>query len=110
MPAMTAIAEIALVSDMSGVCSRGDTRRITSRPKNVDSRNTKSFGSSPVIFGGGGREGGAGDYETTLKHACVPCATACGQPVRAKNEKSTACHKPRIPRLMASSAFCDVLN
>ena len=38
----TAIAEIALVSDISGVCSSGDTRRMTSRPRNVASRKTNS--------------------------------------------------------------------
>ena len=37
----TAIAEIALVSDISGVCSSRDTRRMTSRPMNVASMNTK---------------------------------------------------------------------
>src|SRR5262249_46580119 len=36
----TAIAEIALVSDMSGVCSSRDTRRITPRPMNVASMKT----------------------------------------------------------------------
>ena len=35
-----AIAEIALVSDISGVCSSRETRRMTSRPRNVDSMNT----------------------------------------------------------------------
>ena len=32
----TAIAEMALVSDISGVCSSRDTRPITPRPMNVD--------------------------------------------------------------------------
>ena len=36
----TAIAEIALVSDISGVCSSRDTRVITPRPMNVASMNT----------------------------------------------------------------------
>src|SRR5262245_41611050 len=51
-----AIAEIALVSDISGVCSSRDTRRITSRPMNVDSINTNkpvvrsnsTFSGSPI--------------------------------------------------------------
>src|SRR5262249_49437411 len=34
------IAEIAFVSDISGVCSSGDTRRITSKPRKVASTNT----------------------------------------------------------------------
>src|SRR5205085_1754149 len=38
----TEIAEIALVSDISGVCNRGDTLRITSNPTKVASMNTKS--------------------------------------------------------------------
>src|SRR5690606_29206393 len=36
-----AMAEMALVSDMSGVCSRRDTRRITSGPMNVASMKMK---------------------------------------------------------------------
>src|SRR5262252_9338531 len=36
----TEIAEIALVSDINGVCSKGDTLRITSSPTNVASMNT----------------------------------------------------------------------
>src|SRR5438132_5955897 len=43
MDPTTAIAEIALVSDMSGVYSRRDTRRITPRPMNVASTNTNSI-------------------------------------------------------------------
>src|SRR5271157_1590515 len=39
----TAMAEIALVSDISGVCSRRDTRLITCRPMKVDSMNTNSI-------------------------------------------------------------------
>jgi len=38
-----AIAEIALVSDISGVCNSGDTRRITSNPMNVASMNTNNM-------------------------------------------------------------------
>ena len=37
----TAIAEIALVSDISGVCSSRDTLRITSKPTKVASMKTK---------------------------------------------------------------------
>src|SRR6185436_19486103 len=37
------IAEIAFVSDISGVCSKGDTRRITSNPRNVASINTNKL-------------------------------------------------------------------
>ena len=39
----TAMAEMALVSDISGVCSSRDTRRITPRPMNVASTKTKSW-------------------------------------------------------------------
>ncbi len=38
-----AIAEIALVSDISGVCSRRETRLMTSMPMNVESMNTNSM-------------------------------------------------------------------
>jgi hypothetical protein len=40
---ITAIAEIALVSDMSGVCSNRETRRITPSPMNVASTKTKTM-------------------------------------------------------------------
>ena len=40
MAPTTAIAEIALVSDISGVCSSRETRRMTSRPMNVASIST----------------------------------------------------------------------
>ena len=39
----TAMAEMALVSDISGVCSSRDTRRITPSPMNVASMNTNSI-------------------------------------------------------------------
>ena len=39
----TAIAEIALVSDMSGVCSRRETFWMTWNPTNVASMNTNSI-------------------------------------------------------------------
>src|ERR1041384_1221172 len=39
----TAIAEIALVSDISGVCSRRETRRITPMPMKVARMNTNSM-------------------------------------------------------------------
>src|SRR4029079_3545192 len=39
----TAIAEIALVSDISGVCSRRDTFWMTWKPQKVASMNTKSI-------------------------------------------------------------------
>jgi hypothetical protein len=38
------MAEMALVSDISGVCNRGDTRRITSKPRNVASKKTYKLG------------------------------------------------------------------
>src|SRR5712671_1963039 len=37
----TAMAEIAFVSDIKGVCSRRETRRMTSSPTNVASMKTK---------------------------------------------------------------------
>src|ERR1051326_7663803 len=43
MDSTTAIAEIALVSDISGVCSRRDTFWMTWRPTNVASMKTKSI-------------------------------------------------------------------
>ena len=39
--AITLMAEMALVSDMSGVCSSGLTRRITSSPRNAARMKTK---------------------------------------------------------------------
>src|SRR5437763_9891073 len=70
MAATTAIAEMAFVSDISGVCNSGDTRRITSRPRNVDRRNTKSLGSRSVMRRGlGAGDWGLEVWETTLKHA-----------------------------------------
>ncbi len=39
----TAMAEMALVSDISGVCSSRETRAITPRPMNVASMNTNSI-------------------------------------------------------------------
>ena len=42
MAPTTAIAEMALVSDISGVCSSRDTRRMTSRPMNVASISTNN--------------------------------------------------------------------
>ena len=38
----TAMAEMALVSDISGVCNSRETRRITPRPMNVASMNTNN--------------------------------------------------------------------
>ena len=38
----TAMAEIALVNDISGVCSSRETLRITSNPVNVANANTNS--------------------------------------------------------------------
>ena len=40
----TAIAEMAFVSDISGVCSRRETRAITPRPMKVASRKTVTSG------------------------------------------------------------------
>src|SRR5580698_8175678 len=42
MAPTTEMAEIALVSDISGVCSSGDTLRIISRPTKVASMNTNN--------------------------------------------------------------------
>src|SRR5512135_2907724 len=42
MEPTTAMAEIALVMDISGVCSRRETRRITPSPMKDASTNTKS--------------------------------------------------------------------
>src|SRR5262249_29235384 len=42
----TEIAEIALVSDISGVWSSGDTRRTSSKPRNPASMTTNKAGSS----------------------------------------------------------------
>ena len=39
----TAIAEMALVSDISGVCSSRETFRITSKPMNVASMKTNAI-------------------------------------------------------------------
>ena len=36
------------VSDISGVCKSGDTRRITSSPRNVASRKTNSLGCKSI--------------------------------------------------------------
>src|SRR5947207_1697990 len=46
MAPTTAIAEMALVSDISGVCSRGETRRTSSNPRNAASMKTKRTDSS----------------------------------------------------------------
>ena len=43
MAPTTAMDEIALVSDISGVCSSRDTFWMTSNPRNVDSMKTKSM-------------------------------------------------------------------
>ena len=40
----TAIAEIAFVRDISGVCNSRDTRRITPSPMKVDNRKTNTMG------------------------------------------------------------------
>ena len=45
MAATMAIAEMALVSDISGVCNNGDTRRMTSSPRKVESKKTNNFAS-----------------------------------------------------------------
>ena len=42
MAPTTAMASSALVSDIKGVCSKGDTRLITSNPINAASMNTYS--------------------------------------------------------------------
>src|SRR5262245_20077005 len=84
MPATTAIAEMALVSDISGVCSSGDTRRMTSSPRNVDRRKTNSFDSMPVI--GRGRRSEVGGWGT-LKHAEAADATGRSQTRREENQR-----------------------
>src|SRR4051794_37457042 len=45
----TEMAEIALVSDISGVCSSGETRRTSSKPRNPASMKTNSADSSKCI-------------------------------------------------------------
>ena len=55
----TAMAEMALVSDISGVCSSRETLRITNSPVNVANMNTYSsvrksvFGAALPAVGGG---------------------------------------------------------
>src|SRR5262245_45679966 len=51
----TAIAEIALVIDISGVCSRRDTRRMTPRPMNEARTNTYKVGQKSVVIFYGAR-------------------------------------------------------
>ena len=43
------MAEIALVSDISGVCSSRETRRMTPSPMNVASMKTKSIVMKSVV-------------------------------------------------------------
>src|SRR6185503_18003101 len=45
----TEMAEMALVSDMSGVCSRGETRRTNSKPRKPASMKTNRTDSSNGI-------------------------------------------------------------
>src|SRR2546430_10705003 len=89
MPATTAIAEIALVSDISGVCNSGDTRRITSKPRNVERRNTKSFGSKLVMreAGLGTRGWGLGDDIKACTGAVCHCLRQTGS---CQSEKALA--------------------
>ena len=43
MEPTTVMAEMALVSDINGVCNSGDTRRMISSPRNVASTNTYKY-------------------------------------------------------------------
>jgi hypothetical protein len=45
------MAEIAFVSDIKGVCSNGDTRLISSKPRNAESMNTNNIDSSNCMGG-----------------------------------------------------------
>ena len=75
----TAIAEIALVSDISGVCSSRETFRITSKPMNVASMKTKVIDQKSIgCMGGsralGGRSIGArpsGRYAAAVRSAPI---------------------------------------
>jgi hypothetical protein len=49
----TAIAEMALVKDIIGVCSSRETRLMTSRPMKVASKNTKSKSVRSEVPGAG---------------------------------------------------------
>ena len=71
----TAIADIAFVSDISGVCSRGETRRINSKPKNAASMNTQIAISYLFICvlpsGGGGAHLTLHHFQNTRIHYLV---------------------------------------
>jgi hypothetical protein len=79
----TAIAEIAFVSDMSGVCSRRDTRRITPSPMPDEARQHEDHYQRPVILrrrrvqprlrGGVGRHGvGGRRLNDDQRHGFLP--------------------------------------
>ena len=68
----TAMASSALVSDISGVCSSGETRRITSKPMNPASMNTYRL----VI-------------RSSFIVAAPPAATSAGN---AKNSRTRGVH------------------
>src|SRR5262245_9261964 len=69
------MAEMALVSDMSGVCSSGLTRRITSKPTKVASTNTKSWLSSSADMGSSssGAPGSAPGRARRGTHLALQC-------------------------------------
>src|SRR5438067_2315376 len=99
MAPTTAMAEMALVSDISGVCSSRDTRRITIRPIKVDSIKTKRpFRKSNCIdeyvVSGFSRTGGSLSdlFQHRERHedsCCLPLQlqkTACGEASRSFGE------------------------
>src|SRR3954463_10072298 len=96
IPATTAMADIAFVSDMSGVCSSGETRRITSSPKNVDRRKTKSF-ASRLTMGALGHEV-LGRMRCPLKHAGARCATGLRWGWADQEGGRTACFAAQCER------------
>ncbi len=63
----TAMAEIAFVIDISGVCSRRDTRVTTPRPMNVASMNTNTIEA---------RSGVAGACAASAAAGCAAASTA----------------------------------
>src|ERR1700739_3469097 len=77
----TAMASRAFVSDMSGVCSSGDTRRITSKPINPASIKMKSALIRIELF------------ICPLANRNYPCGTGAGIP---KNSRTRAFTTPQL--------------
>ena len=78
--ATTAIAEIALVSDMSGVCSRRETRVTTPSPMKVASRKTKSREAKAGDVGRAGLRARGGEERLEEHRVVLPCRPAGGGP------------------------------